>query len=108
MWYIFPQLKGLGVSETSKYYAIKDMEEAVAYLNHPTLGTRLKEISNELLTLKTANASLIFGNPDDLKLQSCMTLFAQIEAPDANVFAQVIDKFFEGNYDGKTLDLLDQ
>lgn len=99
MWYIFPQFKGLGFSETSKYYAIQDMEEAKEYLNHPVLGTRLKAISNELLRLEQTNAHLIFGSPDDLKLKSCMNLFAQVEETDDNIFNKVIDKFYNGNCD---------
>jgi len=106
MWYTFPQFKGLGYSETSKYYAIKDIHEAKDYLKHPVLGSRLKEISNELLNLNQDNANLIFGSPDDFKLKSCMTLFAQIDENQNNVFRKVIDKFFSGSFDNKTINYL--
>jgi len=97
MWFIFPQIAGLGLSDTSKFYAIKSMEEAKAYLEHPVLGKRLKEITKVLLVLETANARMIFGSPDDLKLHSCMTLFAIADEdnPD-NLFKKVIEKFFQG------------
>jgi uncharacterized protein (DUF1810 family) len=108
MWYIFPQISGLGFSETAKYYAIRDIDEAREFLSHPVLGKRLKEISNELLKPEQTNAKLIFGSPDDLKLRSCMTLFAQIETGEGNIFEKVIDKFFNGIADDKTLALLKQ
>ena len=105
MWYIFQQLKGLGRSSTSEFYGIKDLTEAEAYLAHPVLGSRLKEISAELLHLETSNANSIFGSPDDLKLKSSMTLFANIPGA-ASVFQQVLQKFFGGSQDEKTLKLL--
>lgn len=105
MWYIFPQIKGLGFTDTSKYYAIKDLDEARQYLDHPILGARLVEISLALLELDTRDAYGIFGSPDELKLKSSMTLFSLV--PNAPlVFEQVIDKFFEGHKDQKTLQLL--
>jgi len=105
MWYIFPQILGLGFSEMSKRYAIKDLDEAEAYINHPILGQRLIEICSELLKLQSNNAHEIFGSPDDMKLRSSMTLFAAL--PDAYpVFKSVIDKFFNGAMDGATLRLL--
>ncbi|TSJ38940.1 DUF1810 domain-containing protein [Mucilaginibacter corticis] len=105
MWYIFPQLQGLGFSETSKYYGINDLDEAEAYINHPVLGQRLIEICLELLRLKSDDANEIFGNPDDRKLRSSMTLFAAL--PDAYpVFQSVLDKFFKGEPDDKTLRLI--
>ena len=76
MWYIFPQFKGLGYSETSKYYSIKDIDEAKRYLNHSILGERLKLITKLLLDIDDNNANKVFGSPDDLKLKSSMTLFA--------------------------------
>jgi uncharacterized protein (DUF1810 family) len=76
MWYIFPQYKGLGFSDTSKYYSIQDLNEARNFLEHPILGARLKEISNELLLLNESTANRVFGSPDDLKLKSSMTLFS--------------------------------
>jgi len=109
MWFIFPQIAGLGLSDTSKFYAIKSMEEAKAYLEHPVLGKRLKEITKVLLVLETANARMIFGSPDDLKLHSCMTLFAIADEdnPD-NLFKKVIEKFFRGKYDLNTLHILEE
>jgi uncharacterized protein (DUF1810 family) len=105
MWYIFPQLKGLGCSSTSKYYGIESMEEATEYLNHPIVGTRLIEICKELLKLDTNDAYSIFGSPDYMKLKSSVTLFSQVE--NANpVFVSVLDKFFDGRSDDKTLNLL--
>src|SRR3954469_11474492 len=76
MWFIFPQIAGLGFSEISRYYAIKNLQEAEDFLKHPVLGTRLVNISRELLKLKTDNTREVFGSPDDLKLQSSMTLFS--------------------------------
>lgn len=102
IWYIFPQIQGLGFSSTSKYYAIKDIGEAEAYLAHPVLGKRLIEISNELLKLPTSDAHTVFGSPDDMKLRSCMTLFALVPNAD-RVFQKVLDKFFHGEKDQLTL-----
>lgn len=105
MWYIFPQIAGLGFSSTSNFYGIKDIEEALAYINHPVLSQRLLAISELLLTLPADNATSIFGSPDDVKLKSCMTLFASL--PDSQpVFQQVLDKYFSGNKDEKTTALL--
>lgn len=105
MWYIFPQIQGLGFSSTSKYYAIQNREEALAYLEHPILGKRLIEISNALLSLPGNNATSIFGSPDDMKLKSSMTLFASF--PDIDpVFKAVLDKFFGGKQDKPTTDKL--
>ena len=105
MWYIFPQLKGLGHSPTAQYYGIENLAEAEAFLAHPVLGVHLVEISRALLALETNNADLVFGYPDNLKLRSSMTLFAQIREADP-VFGQVLDKFFEGKPDQRTLELL--
>jgi uncharacterized protein (DUF1810 family) len=105
MWYIFPQIAGLGFSETSKHYALKDVNEAQTFLNHPILGSRLIEICNELLKLPNKNATQIFGVPDDLKLRSCVTLFAALA--DTNpVFQQVLNKFFNGEADKITLKII--
>jgi uncharacterized protein (DUF1810 family) len=106
MWYIFPQIIGLGYSLAADYYAIKNIDEAKEYLNHPVLGNRLREISNELLKLAESDANAIFGYPDDLKLKSSMTLFMQVEECDDNIFKKVIDKFFNGELDDKTLSIL--
>ena len=105
MWYIFPQIQGLGFSETSRYYAIRDEAEAQAYLRHPVLGGRLVEISNALLALPSNNATTVFGSPDDLKLKSSMTLFAALPATNP-VFEAVLAKFFNGTADEKTRRLL--
>jgi uncharacterized protein (DUF1810 family) len=105
MWYIFPQVKGLGFSETSKFYAIKDIEEAVAYLKHPVLGKRLKEITSELLKLHTNNASEVFGSPDDMKIKSSLTLFAAI-TDETSIFREALQKFFGGKEDEQTLRIL--
>lgn len=105
MWFIFPQIAGLGLSEVSKFYSIKDIEEAGKYLQHEVLGPRLVEISTELLKTDSHHATEIFGQPDDKKLQSCMTLFSQIEGAD-KIFQDVLDKFFKGKPDYKTLELL--
>ncbi|MEO6522767.1 MAG: DUF1810 domain-containing protein [Mucilaginibacter sp.] len=101
MWYIFPQIAGLGLSETSKFYAIKNRAEAEAYLQHPVLGKRLIQISEALLALEDNNATHIFGTPDDLKLKSSMTLFAAIPTADP-VFGQVLNKFYNGIPDMET------
>lgn len=108
MWFIFPQIAGLGHSEVSKVYSIKNIEEAEAYLKHEVLGFRLKEISEVLLGIDSNNAKLIFGTPDDLKLHSCMTLFAiaNEETPN-NVFEKVLDKFFNGKYDRNTVEIIE-
>ena len=105
MWYIFPQLDGLGRSKTSRFYAIKNVNEAQTYLDHPVLGRHLIEICNELLKLPENNATSIFGYPDDLKLRSSVTLFASLSDSNA-VFQQVLDKFFDGEADEQTLSLV--
>jgi uncharacterized protein (DUF1810 family) len=105
MWYVFPQIKGLGFSETSMFYGIKDIEEAEEFLRHPILGSRLIEISKESLKLESNNAHQILGSPDDIKLHSSMTLFSSV--PGASpVFEQVLRKFFNGEKDNKTLQIL--
>lgn len=105
MWYVFPQIAGLGRSETARFYSIRDKREAEDYLAHPVLGARLVEISNALLEIEGKTANQIFGSPDDLKLKSSMTLFNSLDgAP--TVFRQVLDKFFDGAKDWKTLDLI--
>ena len=107
MWYIFPQIAGLGFSEMSKFYSLKSLHEADEYLKHPVLGPRLIEISNALPDLKSNDALSIFGFPDDQKLKSSMTLFSIL--PDTNpVFQKVLDKFFNGLKDAGTLDILNE
>ncbi|MDN3583401.1 DUF1810 domain-containing protein [Mucilaginibacter flavus] len=105
MWYIFPQIDGLGYSDMAKRYAIKDLAEATDYLAHPVLGSRLKEITAALLQLPGNNANQVMGSPDDLKLRSSMTLFALVEGNDS-VFDQVLKKFFDGHKDPATLQLV--
>ena len=105
IWYIFPQLVNLGYSETAKYYGIKDMAEAKAYLANETMRQRLVEISNALLSLPQNDALEVMGSPDHLKLRSSMTLFA-LSDPECEVFRKVLDKYYEGRMDDKTVALL--
>ena len=104
MWYIFPQIQGLGFSPTAQYYAIRDLQEARDYLAHPVLGTRLKEISSALLDLTGLSASEIFGYPDDLKLRSSMTLFRMADLNEP-VFLEVLEKYYDGKPDARTVEL---
>ena len=106
IWFVFPQLDGLGFSNTSKQYAIKSRAEAMAYLHHSVLGMRLREITEALLLLDGKSVSEIMGSPDDLKLKSSMTLFAMI-SEDNSIFEQVLNKYFGGELDERTVDLLD-
>jgi uncharacterized protein (DUF1810 family) len=105
MWYIFPQIIGLGYSETTRFFAIRDKDEATEYLSHPLLGPRLIEISNELLNLSINDPVAVFGSVDSLKLKSSMTLFSIVERTDP-VFQSVLDKFFGGSYDMDTIHIL--
>jgi len=105
MWYIFPQIHGLGFSSTAQFYAIKNLDEAVAFLNDPYLGGNLIEISNALLTLDTNNATQVFGFPDDLKLKSSMTLF-KYASNGPCVFDKVLDKYYNGTIDIQTKNIL--
>ena len=105
IWYIFPQIDGLGFSSTAKYYAIKDRKEAEDYLKDDLLRDRLVEISEALLQLKSDDAGDVMGYPDDLKLRSSMTLFHEV-APEIDVFQKVLDKFFDGEPDQRTIELL--
>ena len=104
IWYIFPQLDSLGHSYMSKYYGIKDENEAKEYINNEYLKNHLLEISNELLKLKNKNISDIMGYPDDLKLKSCMTLFDYVSSYD--VFDKVLSKYYNGLRDEVTLNIL--
>ena len=106
MWYVFPQLKGLGQSETARYYGIANRTEAEAYLVDPLLGSRLLEISGELLKLESCDAREVFGRPDDVKLKSSMTLFYLVDGNP--IFKAVLDKFFAGEQDEVTADQLDK
>ncbi|MBX7246350.1 MAG: DUF1810 domain-containing protein [Candidatus Sumerlaeaceae bacterium] len=105
MWFIFPQIDGLGFSPTSRHFAIKSRAEAEAYLSHPILGPRLRVCADVLLAIEGRTAHEIFGSPDDMKLKSCMTLFAQITPP-GSVFARVLANYFGGEPDSQTLRLL--
>jgi uncharacterized protein (DUF1810 family) len=105
MWFIFPQIEGLGHSSTSVHYAIKSLEEARAYLQHPLLGPRLIECAEAVLAVEDRSVSDIFGYPDDLKLGSSMTLFALAAGPQS-VFARVLEKCFQGKRDERTIQLL--
>lgn len=105
MWFIFPQLVGLGSSEMARKFAIQSIEEAHAFLRHPLLGERLRECANALLSLRGLSAAQIFGSPDDVKLCSSMTLFA-LAAGSASEFDQVLERYFDGKRDERTLALL--
>lgn len=105
MWYIFPQIEGLGCSGTAMYYAIKDFDEAKEYMENPVTGGRLREISEALLELESDDATQIMGWPDDLKLRSSMTLFA-LATKDNAVFLKVLDKYFDSKPDAQTVDIL--
>ena len=104
MWYIFPQLKGLGFSSTAQFYGINSRDEAKAYLEHPVLGTRLREITSVLLTVEGKSAVEIFGRTDAMKLRSSMTLFNAVAVDD--LFQKVLDKYYDGKLDGRTLAML--
>ncbi|MEO0973849.1 MAG: DUF1810 domain-containing protein [Pseudomonadota bacterium] len=105
MWYVFPQLKGLGRSSTAERYAIADLGEAGAYLAHPLLGPRLTEISQAACDVPHHRAIDIFGSPDDLKLRSSATLFRAVDGADP-VFQALLDRFYDGSPDPRTLELL--
>lgn len=105
MWYVFPQFKGLGSSPTSIEYAISSVEEAQAYLAHPILGPRLVECAEAVLQTEGLSALEVFGSPDDMKLRSSATLFASV-SPAGSVFHRLIDKYFAGKEDVRTIELL--
>lgn len=107
IWYIFPQITGLGISAISEKYAIKNMAEAKEYIADKTLCSRLVEISEALLMVKSSDPSFVMGFPDDLKLCSSMTLFA-LAAPEYNVFQKVLDKYYGGRMDKKTIEILEK
>lgn len=107
MWFIFPQIAGLGRSETARRYAIQNAEEAKAYVEHPLLGPRLEGCAHALLAHSERPARQILGMPDDMKLHSSMTLFAAV-APERGVFQQNLDAFFAGQPDSATLSRLAQ
>ena len=105
MWYVFPQYDGLGSSSMAEKYAIKSRAEAEAYLAHPVLGPRLVECAEAALAVEGRSAHDIFGSPDDLKLKSCATLFALV-SPDGSAFHRLLDKFYQGSRDEKTVRLV--
>jgi len=105
MWFVFPQLAGLGVSSISRRYAIASREEAASYLGHPVLGARLRDMTQVVNAVTGRSARDIFGTPDDLKFRSSMTLFACVAEPDS-VFEQALHKYFGGEPDPRTLRLL--
>lgn len=105
MWYVFPQLAGLGTSDHARLYAISGLDEARAYLAHPTLGARLRAIAEAAVQVENKSALEIFHEPDDLKLHASATLFAQVSAP-GSVFHRLLDRYFGGRPHAKTLELL--
>lgn len=105
MWFIFPQYEGLGFSPISQLYSIKSLAEATAYLAHPVLGLRLIGCSETVLSVEGRSAHEIFGSPDDMKLKSCATLFVHVSPP-GSVFHRILDKYYGGAQDARTLELL--
>jgi uncharacterized protein (DUF1810 family) len=105
MWFIFPQLKGLGSSPSAQHYGLASLAEARAYLDHPLLGARLRECTRRLLLLEGRSAAAIFGYPDELKLRSCLTLFERA-APQEELFSEALGKYYGGKPDPRTLELL--
>jgi uncharacterized protein (DUF1810 family) len=106
MWFVFPQLRGLGQSATAQFYGIGSLEEARAYLTNPVLGPRLDLCTRLVLGIENGSLRVIFGSPDDLKFRSSMTLFALAAADGKNVFRTALDRFCEGQMDPRTLALL--
>lgn len=107
MWYIFPQIKGLGKSEISKYYAIQNIEEAREYLNNEYLSHNMNELLNVLLKQNTSNPTDIFGKPDDMKLKSSMTLFALADKNNEK-YKKVLEKYFSGDFDKRTINIINK
>ncbi|CAM5198753.1 calpastatin [Bosea thiooxidans] len=106
IWFIFPQMRGLGLSSTSEFYGIVSLDEARAYLAHPVLGPRLAAIAEAVLAHQGQSANAIFGSPDDMKLRSSMTLFDAASVDGANPYRAVLRHFFDGVPDPRTLELL--
>ena len=102
MWFVFPQLKGLGMSSTARFYGIGSLEEARAYLAHPVLGARLRECCALMLAVPRKSAHEILGSPDDLKFRSCLTLFS-LAAPEEAVFREGLERFYGGEPDARTV-----
>jgi uncharacterized protein (DUF1810 family) len=107
MWFMFPQIQGLGHSRTSQYYAIHDLSEAQMFMAEG-FGNKLIDLCKELLNSPETNAERIFGYIDAMKLQSCMTLFSLVESANKAVFQAVLDKFFNGEKDHKTIDIIEK
>jgi uncharacterized protein (DUF1810 family) len=105
MWFIFPQLRGLGHSPTAQFFAIASLDEARAYHAHPLLGPRLDLSTQTVLESRTRSLNELFGSPDDLKFRSCMTLF-EIAVPEVLLFAQALERWCGGERDDRTLELL--
>ena len=105
MWFVFPQLRGLGRSEMARHFGLQSLEEAAAWLAHPILGERLRACVAVLLAVQGRSAHEIFGSPDDLKLRSCLTLFRAVDGADG-IFAQALEKYFDAQPDPMTLQLL--
>ncbi len=107
MWFVFPQMRGLGASATSRHFGISSQDEARAYLAHPTLGPRLVEVAEAFMASGASSAHEVFGFPDDMKLKSCATLFAAVSRP-GSVFGRLLEKYYDGERDKQTLALLRQ
>ena len=105
IWYIFPQIKGLGMSNVSMYYSVYGLDEAKEYLNNDYLKNNLLEITKALLELDNNNPTEVLGYPDDLKVKSCMTLFHYAE-PSIDLFKKVIDKYYKGEFDANTINII--
>ena len=105
MWFIFPQIDGLAFSSMSQFYAIKSVDEAKAYLAHPVLGSRLLECAEAVVAVNGKSITEIMGSPDDLKLRSCATLFAEV-SESGSVFERILEKYYHGERDERTLDQL--
>ena len=105
MWFIFPQIAGLGFSPTSRFFAIQSLDEAKAYLAHPVLGARLRECTKLTLAISGLSALDVFGSPDDMKFRSCMTLFAQA-SPGDDLFERALRRYFNEEPDPQTLSIL--
>ena len=103
MWFIFPQIAGLGLSDMAKFYAIHSLDEAKAYLEHPVLGPRLRECTGLVNAVKGKTLRAIFGTPDDLKFHSSVTLFAQAESDQESAFAKALQRYFDGKPDKATV-----
>jgi hypothetical protein len=105
MWFVFPQIAGLGTSEMARKYAIPNLADAKEYLSHDLLGSRLRECTEVVLAVEGRTAYEILGSPDDMKLKSCMTLFELADGPDS-IFSDILDKYFEGQRDERSLTIL--